>query len=132
MRIYLLIVVICMLPSVSFSQVYRYTKETRVEYNGKDAVDTVYFLQAEVRIEVQIKENHITIIRPRNGGGEPLNIETYTIKKLTKKGIDAKITTKEGYTFNIYPDGISVQYKTKTKRIDYGFYDGLNRPFRYE
>lgn len=115
-----------------FSQVYRYTKETRVEYTGKKA-DTVYVLNAEVRIEVQIKKNHITIMRGRNGAGEPMDIEIFTIKKLTKHGVDAKITTKDGYEFNIYPDGMAVRYTGNGgKRVDYGFWDGYSQRFRYE
>jgi hypothetical protein len=128
----ILFLLACLLPLSLFSQIYRYTKETRVEYNGKNAVDTVYLLEAQTRIEVQIKKNTVTIVRPRNGSGEPLNIDVYTIRRLTKSGTDAKITTKEGYTFNIYPDGISVHYKKDNKRVDYGFYNGTNRKFLYE
>lgn len=127
----ILLLIFCILPLALFSQVYRYTKETRVEYTGKKA-DTVYVLNAEVRIEVQIMKNHITIMRGRNGAGEPMDIEVFTIKKLIKKGIDAKITTKENYEFNIYPDGMAVRYTGNGKKVDYGFWDGHSQRFRYE
>lgn len=126
-----LLLIFCILPLALFSQVYRYTKENRVEYTGKKA-DTSYILYAEVRIEVQIMKNHITIMRGRNGAGEPMDIEVFTIKRLKKKGVDAKITTKEGYEFNIYPDGMAVRYTGNGKRVDYSFWDGYNQRFRYE
>lgn len=131
MKFKFLLLVFFTLPYALFSQVYRYTKETRVEYVGKKA-DTVYVLNAEVRIEVQIMKNHITIMRGRNGAGEPMDIEVFTIKKLTKNGVDARITTKEAYTFDIYPDGMAVRYTGNGKRVDYGFWDGYSQRFRYE
>lgn len=132
MRIFLIIVA-CILPSVMFSQVYRYTKEVRIEYNDKDRTDTVYIVENEVRIEIQVMKNHITITRPRNGSGEPLNIEVYTIKKITKDNRNAKITTKEGCVFNIYPaSGIRVRCQNDSKHIDYSFGSPSNMKFRYE
>lgn len=127
----ILLLIFCLSPIALFSQVYRYTKEKRIEYAGKKA-DTVYILNAEVRIEVQIMKNHITIMRGRNGAGEPMDIEVFTIKRLTKKGADAKITTREGYEFNIYPDGMAVRYTSNGKKVDYSFWDGYSQRFRYE
>lgn len=128
----ILLLLIFVLPVTLYSQVYRYTKETRVEYSGKELADTAYVIVDQIRIEVQILKNNITITRPPNGAGEPFNLEVYTIKRLTKSGNEAKITTKEGYTFHIYPEGITMRYKSNTKHIDYGFYNGTNKRFRYE
>lgn len=130
----ILLLIFCILPCALFSQVYRYTKETRIEYNGKNAADTVYVLDNEVRIEVQITRNTVTVLRPRNGSGEPFNIEVYTIKKMHKGDQQTKITTKEYTNIIIYHDGqwIGVHYKRGNSRIDYGFYNGTNKVFSYE
>lgn len=130
-----LLLLIIVLPVTLYSQVYRYTKEIRIEYNGKNAKDTVYMLlNAEVRIDVQITKNNITVMRPPFGSGEPINKEVYTIKKMSKGSTETKITTKEGYTVMIYHnDGtIGIYYKKDNIRIDYGFYNGSNKVFRYE
>lgn len=123
----------CILPLALFSQVYRYTKETRIEYNGKNATDTMYILQADVRVDVQITKNNITVTRPRNGSGEPLSKDVYTIKKIAKGDVETKITTKQGYIMTIYHNaGITLHYRKDANRIEYSFYNPSNMPFRYE
>lgn len=128
-----LLLIFCLLPMTLFSQVYRYTKETRTEYNGKNATDTMYSMVAEVRIEVQITKNHITVMRPPYGSGEPINIEIYNIRKISKGDKQTRITTREDYTVTIYHgQSIALHYKKDNKRIDYSFDNGTNKIFRYE
>lgn len=111
-----------LLPSIAFSQVYKFNRQVIINYRADKTRNADTWLTP---IEIEVTTRYVIMRRPSNGAGEPPTTDSLEIKNTSKGNHYFKIITKDERTILVYGDELITMTlkEISGKRVEYSFYN---------